>query len=70
MVINHLWTIHYHLGLECVLCLDFFTTSTDTMRWCVPSCKSMATEDKDWEEDEESKDNDDDEDYRYLLEEI
>ena len=52
MVINHLWTMHYYLGLICVLCLDFFVTGMDTMRWHMPSCKSIATEDKDWEEEE------------------
>ena len=31
IVVNHLWTTHYHLGLICVHCLDYFTTSTDTM---------------------------------------
>ena len=69
-VINHLWTIHYHLCLVCILCMDFFATSVDTMGQHAPSCKSMATEDKDQEEEEESKDDDSDEDDRYLLEEI
>ena len=68
MVINHLWTVHYHLGLVCILCLDFFATSMDTMRWHASSCKSMATEDKDQEEEEESDDSD--EDDGYLLGEI
>ena len=43
-------------------------TSMDTMRWHVPSCKSMNTEDKDWEEVEKSEDDNGDEDDRYLLE--
>ena len=34
-------------------------------------CKSIATEDKDWEEEEESKNNiDEDEDDGYLLKEV
>ena len=30
-IVNHLQTTHYHLGLICVHCLDYFTTSTDAM---------------------------------------
>ena len=71
MVINHLWPMHYHLGLVCALCMDFFTTSMDTMRWHIHACKTMGTKDKDWEEEEESENDDDsDEDDGYLLEEI
>ena len=71
MVINHLKTMHYHLGLVCTLCIDFLATSADTMRWHTHACKSMATEDKGWEKEEESKNhNDSDEDDGYLLEEI
>ena len=58
-VINHLRTVHYHLGLVCALCMDFFATSVDTMRWHMHVCKSMATEDKDCEEEEESENDDD-----------
>ena len=36
-VINHLWTVHYHLGLICALCCDFFAISGDIMRWHMPS---------------------------------
>ena len=63
--------MHYHLGLLCALYLDVFATSTDTMRQHLPTCKSMATEDKGWEEEEELEaDDDGDEDNGYLLEEI
>ena len=63
--------MQYHLGLVSILCLDFFTTSTDTMRWHMHVCKSMATKDKDCKEEEESENDDDgDEDNGYLLEEV
>ena len=52
MVVNHLQTMHYHLGLVCTLCIDFFTTSTDAMRWHTHICKSIAAEDNDCKEKE------------------
>ena len=71
MVINHLRTMHYHLGLVYTLCMDFFATSPDTVRWHACICKSMATEDRDQVEEEESDiDSNCDEDNSYLLEEI
>ena len=71
MVVNHLMTMHYHLGLVCILCMDIFATSTDTMRQHMCICKSMAAKDRDQEEEEESDiDNNGDEDNSYLLEEI
>ena len=54
-VVNHLRNMHYHLGLVCTLCMDFFTASMDTMRWHVHICRSMAAEDRDHKEEEESK---------------
>ena len=65
-IMNHLRAIHYHMCLVCTLCMEFFTTSADTLRWHVHACKFMATDDKDQEEEEESKNEDD----GYLLEEI
>ena len=62
--------MYYHLGLICALCWDFFTTSVDTIRWHVSSCKALTTKDKDWTEEEESKCDNGDEDDGYLLEEI
>ena len=67
---NHLHTMHYHLGLTCALCQEFFTTSADSISWHVFSCESLTTKDKDWEEEEESRGNNADEDDGYLLEEI
>ena len=42
----------------------------DTMRKHAPSCKAMATGDKDQEEEEVFKDDNSDEDDGYLLSEI
>ena len=51
--------------------MEFFATSVDTLRWHPPTCNSMATADKEWEEEEESEnDGNSDEDDGYLLEEI
>ena len=70
MVVNHLRTMHYHLGLVCALCMDFFSTSTDAIRWHTQMCKSItAAKDNDWEEDEYDNDNDGDEDSKYLFKE-
>ena len=63
-MINHLHTVHYHLGLVCALCLTFFTTSTDTMRKGRPCCKASATRDQ--EEEEASEEEYGDEDNGYL----
>ena len=70
MVANHLHTIHYHLGLICALCRDFFVMSVDTIRWHASSCEALTTRDIDWEEEEESEGNYGDENDGYLLEEI
>ena len=70
MLVNHLCTMHYHLGLIGALCWDFFATSVDTIRWHTTSCESLTTKDKDWEEEEESQGNNGDDDDGYLLEEI
>ena len=64
---NHLQTMHYHLGLVCV---DFFSTSADAMRWYTHVCKSItAAEDNDQEEEEYDNDDDGNEDNEYLVEE-
>ena len=67
---NHLRTMHYHLGLVCALCVDFFSTSTDAMRWHAHICKSITTaEDNDCKEEESENDDDGNEVGDYLLEE-
>ena len=69
-VVNHLRTVHYYLGLICALCQDFFTMSSDTLRWHTSSYESLPMDDKDWQEEEESKGDNVDEDDGYQLEEI
>ena len=67
---NHLRTTHYHLGLVCALCVDFFSTSTNAMQQDAYMCKSIITaKDNDREEEEYENDNDSDEDEYYLLKE-
>ena len=63
---NHLRTMHYHLGLVCAVCLDFFSTSADAMRHHVHVCKSIATEDNDCKDEELENDDDGNEDDDYL----
>ena len=67
---NHLRTMHYHLGLVCALCVDFFSSSMDPMRQDTHVCKSITTtKDNDQGEKESENDDDRDEDDDYLLEE-
>ena len=61
--------MHYHLGMVCALCMDFFWTSKDAMRLHMHVCKSIATKDNDHEEEESKNDDNGDEDNDYLLEE-
>ena len=50
--------MHYHLGLICAHCLDYFTTSADAMHWHAQLCKPMAAGNND--DDREKKDYEDD----------
>ena len=70
-VVNHLWTTHYHLGLICAHCLEYFTTSADTMSCHAHICKSTtAGNDDDYREEEDYKDNDNgDEDDEFMFKE-
>ena len=68
-VVNHMSTVHYHLGLCVPSAWTFFSTSTDAMRQHVHVFKSIATEDNDCKEEESKNDDDSDEDDDYLLEE-
>ena len=61
-VMNHLTTMHYHLGLVRALCLGFFLTCTNAMRQHAHVCKSIAAKDNDCKEEEFKNDDD------YLLE--
>ena len=60
--------MHYHLGLICALCQEYFAMSLDTMRWHTSSCEALTTKDKAPEEEEESESNNGDKDDGYLLE--
>ena len=69
-VLNHLRTTHYHLGLVCILYMDFFLTSADAMWSHTHMYYSIAAiEDNDWEEEEYENDDDGDENSEYLFEE-
>ena len=50
-VVNHLQTSHYHLGLICGQCLEYFTTSADTMchhsQLCKPAPAGIDDDDDD-----------------------
>ena len=67
-MVNHLWNVHYCLGLICVLYWDFFVMSSDTMRWHASSCEALTTKDEAQEEEEESEGNNSNKDDRYLWE--
>ena len=55
---NHLHTNHYHLGLVCSQCTEYFTTSADTMCQHSQLCKPVpANDDDDWEEESYNGDN-------------
>ena len=56
-VVNHLQTMHYHLGLICAHCLDYFTTSAENMHCHAHDCKPMtASKDDDNMDEEDSED--------------
>ena len=54
-VVNHLQTSHYHLGLICSCCMEYFTTSVNAIHWHAQLCKQAPARvddnDYDWEED-------------------
>ena len=72
MVVNHLWTMHYHLDLICAWCLDYFTINAEAIyhhaHVCKPTATGASNDDSDREE-EDYKDDDSgewqDEDYEY-----
>ena len=71
-VVNHLQTMHYHLGLICTQCLDYFITSTDAMHQHTQLCRSTAAGNNDdreespldYEEDKNGNGN-----YNFIFEE-
>ena len=72
-VVNHLWTKHYHLGLICAHCLDYFTTSADAMHQHTQLCKSTAASNDDDNREESPPDYEEDdnsnEDFEFVFEE-
>ena len=72
MVVNHLQTMHYHLGLICTCCLNYFTMSADAMWWHAQLCKSTVASDNNIREesppDYEEDDNGDD-DFEFAFKE-
>ena len=71
MVMNHLQTTHYHLGLICTYCLDYFTTIAESMHHHAHVCKTTtASNDDDYREEKDYKDDDNsDEDDEFEFEE-
>ena len=61
--------MHYHLGLICANCLDYFTTSTDAMYWHAQLCKPTAASDDDREEEDYEDNDNGNEDDEFLFEE-
>ena len=67
-VVNHLQTMHYHLGLICTHCLDYSMTSTDAMHWHTQLCRSMAAgNDDDREESPPEYEENENGDGNYIL---
>ena len=72
MVVNCLQTTHYHLGLICAHCLDYFTMSTDAMLWHAQLCKSVVAGDDDNREESPPDYEEDDNgngDFEFMFEE-
>ena len=67
-MVSHLQMSHYHLGLICGQCLEYFTTSANAMyhhsQLCKPIVTSVNDNDNDWEEESNIDDNgEDDNDF-------
>ena len=64
--------MHYHLGLICACCLNYFMTTADAMCWHTQLCRSILAGDNndiqesplDYEEDENGNG-----DYDFIFEE-
>ena len=52
--------MYHHLGLICVCCLDYFTTSADAMNWHTQLCKSTAASEDDDDREESPPDYEED----------
>ena len=58
MVVNDLWTMHYHLGIICACCLSYFNTDVEAMLCHVHGCKPTTAGTSDDDDYEEYEDND------------
>ena len=60
-VVNHLWTSHYHLGLICSWCMEYFTTRADAMwqhsQLCKLALAGINDNNDDWEKEFDLNDN-------------
>ena len=69
MVVNHLQMSHYHLGLICSWCLEYFTTSANTMchhlQLCKPALASINDNDDQGEESHICDISEDDNDFMF-----
>ena len=69
-MVNHLQSTHYHLGLICAHCLDYFTTNADTMHHHIRVYKSMTAsgdddDDRDKEDYEDNDNGDEDDEFMF-----
>ena len=66
MVLNHLQTTHYHLGLICACYLDYFTTSAEAMCHHAHICRpTTAGNDDDNREEEDSENSSEDDEFKF-----
>ena len=58
MVVNHLQTMHYHLGLTCACCLSYFAINVEVICCHAHGCKPTTAGNCDDDNYEEYEDND------------
>ena len=63
--------VHYHLGLICAHCMDYFTTSANAMHQHTKVCKpTTGSDDDDYrEEDDYGDDDNGDKDDKFMFKE-
>ena len=68
MVVNHLQTSQYHLGLACSHCMEYFTMSANSMCWHSqlhkPVPASIDNDNDNDNQEEESVNNDNSREYK------
>ena len=70
--VSHLQTTHYHLGLICSHCVDYFATSSDSMHCHTQLCKPAAAgNDNNYDREESPPDYEDEDNSKedYILDE-